>query len=95
MSTTFFIHIEPADHELVWWAENPDIAGLTAAADSLADLTRLIEEASVEHLPDEEIVLLLVGDEEQATADPDESPVFAPPVQDRGVPTIRRLIAVA
>lgn len=50
MTVTFAIHLEQARDGVVWWAESEDARGLTAAADSLVELRRLIEEAVALHL---------------------------------------------
>jgi hypothetical protein len=47
---TFYIHVEAAETEIVWWAETPDVAGLSLAAPTLSALRRLIDEASLRHL---------------------------------------------
>jgi hypothetical protein len=67
---TFYIHVEPAETEIVWWAETPDVAGLSLAAPTLRALRRLIDEASLRHLgPDTPVELVLVEDEPD-TANP-------------------------
>ncbi len=38
------IHLEACDGEAVWWAEAEDFPGLSAAADTLDELKRLVRE---------------------------------------------------
>lgn len=56
------LHVELADAAPVWWAESPDLAGFTAAANDLAELRRLIREELDERSPDVAYSEELVGD---------------------------------
>lgn len=38
MDVHLLIHLERADRDVVWWAETDDVAGFSAAADSLAEM---------------------------------------------------------
>jgi len=62
MTTTaeLIIHLDNADGEVVWWAESPQVPGLTAAASSLAELRELAMKALRDELsPTVEVVEIL------------------------------------
>ena len=72
MSVTFYIHLEPVERDVVWWAETDAVPGLSVAASTLRELRTLIDEAVRRHLGHEaEASLELVADEAQAAADRD------------------------
>jgi len=67
MNVTFAIHLEPADQDVVWWAETDGLPGFSAAAPTLRELRTLIEEAVRLHLgTDAEIGLELITAEDGA-----------------------------
>jgi hypothetical protein len=76
MPATVYIHIDAGEHDFVWWAESPDVPGLTVAAPSLPELRTLIDEAVLLDAPPDvgEITYLLVTEDEPA----DEAPVWTP-----------------
>ena len=37
------MHLEATDGDVVWWTDSPDVAGLTAAADTLRDVLAAAE----------------------------------------------------
>ena len=47
---TVIVHAEPGrDDRLIWWAESPDLAGFSAAGDTLTEL-RIVAEHAVREL---------------------------------------------
>jgi predicted RNase H-like HicB family nuclease len=69
MTTTFNIHLDLGEETfVVWWAETPDVSGLTIAADTLPELKVLIDEAAAIHLPGRELAYLLTPNESEPSA---------------------------
>jgi len=61
-SVQFVVHMDVGDNDVVWWAESPDIPGLSVAADTLVDLRRLVSEsASIHANPAAEVTFQLTG----------------------------------
>lgn len=54
MKVQLLIHYEPAETKRVWWAESPEVPGLSASADSLADVQALAKQAIVEILSEQD-----------------------------------------
>lgn len=70
MSVTFHIHMEPANDEVVWWAEADAVPGLSVAAPTLRELRTLIDEAARLRLGgDVEISLELIADVDDTGSD--------------------------
>jgi predicted RNase H-like HicB family nuclease len=63
MSVTVAIHLDPTESDVVWWAESADLPGFSAAAPTLRDLRKLIDEAVSMEVGEAEIDLQLVGEE--------------------------------
>jgi predicted RNase H-like HicB family nuclease len=91
MNVTFAIHLEPADQDVVWWAETDGLPGFSAAAPTLRELRTLIEEAVRLHLgTDAEIGLELITEVPASNADAPRSLEGAPVVAVGGdAPAVR------
>lgn len=71
----FRVYLEPATHDVVWWADTDAVPGLTVVADTLRELRALIDEAAAAHLGTTEVALDLIVEEdepENLPAVPDE-----------------------
>lgn len=63
MNITFYVHMEPVEHDIAWWAEAEALPGLSVAASTLRELRVLIEEAVQQQAgQDSEISLELVAE---------------------------------
>jgi hypothetical protein len=76
---TFYIHLEPADRDIVWWAETEAVPGLSIAAPTLRALRGMIEEAARDHLRDVQIELELVANEPETEHAPVAASEMLPP----------------
>ena len=92
---TVRIHVEPASHELVWWAEAEGLPGWSAAAPSLAELKTLVREAVAVERPKAKVVLELVTAEPAVGAPDLEAPALQDTQRSVGVPSRLAIVDMA
>lgn len=71
MNIELMLHLERAEDRVVWWAETADVAGFSAAADTLVELRERARAALLEIVGEEPLVLVerLAGLPSDATTD--------------------------